>query len=401
MAGDFWTPDEERDCQALSWRQFHEKYPDRTKAAYRFKRKSLTEVGEVVTPLEEQVRILQKELDAHDRRARRREAERDFMAKAIRDAAGLARTVKAPKRTRPARRNSEEVAVLEFSDLQMGQCSHAPRLANLGFYDRDAFVERLDRLRDAIEEIVGIQRKGGITINKLIINGLGDYVEGETIFPGQGLQVDANLVEQVFVLGEHVIQRFFLPMCELFPEVEMFGVPGNHGRSSKFGSDESNWDFVCMAWWHGRMRQQKNWSLFISRPPFLAYQVFDAIHLLAHGHEIRAYNQIPFYGLSRGHGNYMKLIGQFIHYMHVGHHHNLAEVDLMFGKDIMNGSFSGASEFSVGKLSRGNQPKQLFFGLNDKGQTWEYDIRLAEFERLEPDERGLLTPVWEFGEVTA
>ena len=145
------------------------------------------------------------------------------------------------------------------------------------------------------------------------------------------------------------------------------------------------------------MRDQTNFAMHISTSRFLAYQQFNAVHLLSHGSEVKSYQRIPFYGLERAHGRYMALLGKFINYLHVGHHHNLADIDLMFGKTIINGSFKGTTEYSVNKLQKGNQPKQLFFGLNEKKQTWKHDIELADIPVPQPDERGILTPTWDLG----
>jgi hypothetical protein len=400
MAGD-WTPAERKALEASdSYEEFVELCPTttRSKDAWRFKRKR-TEVNRMIGDegWSEQKRAMMRELNVAHRRISKLQAYRDFMAESILAAAGMAQAVTIPPRVKGARRHREEVAVLEFSDVHMGALVEPEHTAHLGVYSADEFRRRLDVLTEAIAEIVDIQRKGGVKVDKLLINGLGDFVEGEAIFPGQGYRTDADLTQQVFVLGEEVVQRFFMPMCEVFPQVELFTVDGNHGRGSKFGSSTTSWDFVAAMWWHARMRGQANFNMHISTSRFLAYQQFQAVHLLSHGSEVKAYQRIPFYGLERAHGRYMALLGRFIDYLHVGHHHNLADVDLMFGKDIINGSFKGTTEYSVDKLQKGNQPKQLFFGLNEKHQTWKYDIVLADMPVPQPDERGILTPTWDLG----
>ncbi len=402
MSGRTWDADELEALKTIgTFDEWCARFPGTTRSydSWRSKRTAMRREGEFeveYSPWEDQRRALLKKIGTLEAKARKNQSERDFVSKCVMDAAGVAQAVSTPKKVSVSKsRSKEEVAMLELSDLQMGTAREPTRTAGLGYFDKEEFLVRLDKLAEAIVEIVGIQRKGGITINQLIINGLGDYVEGETVYPGQGFNVDADLIEQVFVLGEAVVQRLFLPLCEVFPSVEMFAVEGNHGTAGRFGSERTNWDLICMMWWAARMQQQKNFKMYVSASPFCLYQQFEDLHLISHGSEVKSYNRIPFYGLERAHGRYMALTGQFIHFFHVGHHHNLADIDLMFGKDIINGSFTGGTEYSIGKMQKSNHPKQMFFGLNKNHQTWKYDIFLADIPRLEPDERGIFTPLME------
>jgi len=402
VGGSKWT---DRELEAVKKSGTHDEFmaivPEsvRSHNSWKAKRSDLRASHELeveFSPWDAQRKALLKKINTLEARERNQESERDFISNCIVDAAGVAQATSIPKKVKvKGQRDKEEVAMLEFSDLQMGTAREPTRTAGLGYYDKDEFIVRLDKLAQSVIEIVEIQRKGGIKCDHLVINGLGDYVEGETVYPGQGFNVDADLIEQVFVLGEAVVQRLFLPLCEVFPTVEMFAVEGNHGNAGRFGSERTNWDLVCEMWWAARMQAQKNFKMYVSASPFCLYQQFEDLHLISHGSEVKSYNRIPFYGLERAHGRYMALTGQFIHFFHVGHHHNLADIDLMFGKDIINGSFTGGTEYSIGKMQKSNHPKQMFFGLNKNHQTWKYDIFLADIPRLQPDERGIFTPVME------
>ena len=92
----------------------------------------------------------------------------------------------------------------------------------------------------------------------------------------------------------------------------------------------------------------------------------------------------------------MTLTGLPIHYLHHGHHHQPHLGDIHIGQIIGNGSFEGGSDYSVGDLITANIPKQFFCGINKKGITWEYQIRLADYPELKADEKTrIYTPIME------
>jgi hypothetical protein len=308
-------------------------------------------------------------------------------------------TVKPPKFEHKAR-HKEEIAMLELSDWHAGQKVLSKDVANLNEYNWDEFKRKIDILMQGIYECIEIQRSA-IPINKLVINVLGDLITGENLFVGQQRQIDRNLVDQVFEGAEIFASKLFLPLAKLFPTVEIRSVRGNHGRPGKPGEfhERTNWDYVLYRYLATRMRDVTNVKHYISESHAMLYELIEAPrfkHLLIHGNEVRSYMSIPYYGLERTTMKYIQLFGINVNYIHLGHFHSKAIIDIPHGEKIINGSAVGGDDFSINRLQTSSQPKQLLFGFNNKwGKTWLYEIKLGEVKRLQPSEKGIYTPIYE------
>jgi len=288
----------------------------------------------------------------------------------------------------------EENAVLLFSDLQLGSLVDKTETSGLAKYDKNEFRKRIDKLTSSIYEVVKIQRNGGIPLNKLKIHVLGDIVQGEAVFPGQAFKLDTLMLGQIFGLGDEVIDRLIVPMAKLFTEIEIFCVPGNHGMQGKRGQHPraSNWDYIVYHLWQRRLANTEHIKFYISASPFLIYEMFPGqLHALIHGQQARGWLGYPYYGVDRMHKSLISLTGMYLQYLYHGHHHQPSMQDTHIGKKIGNGSLEGGSDYSVNDLLTANTPQQFFFGINEKGMTWEYWLRLAEYPKLMPDENGILT----------
>lgn len=293
------------------------------------------------------------------------------------------------------KRYREQIAVLEFSDLQIGSLVESEQTGGLCTYNKNELRKRLDRLTKSVYEITQIERNGGIPLKKLKIHCLGDIVQGEDVFPGQGFKLDTLLMEQVFTLSDEVIRRVFIPLAELFEQVEIFCIPGNHGKQGRRGqsSRQTNWDYIVYWLWRERMAETKHVKFFISASPFLIYEMYPQgqKHALIHGQQARGWLGFPYYGIDRLHKRLISLTGLYIDYLHHGHHHQPSLQDTHIGRKIGNGSIEGGSDYSVNDLITANTPQQFFFGINERGMTWEYWIRLAEYPKLKPNEYGIYT----------
>lgn len=293
-----------------------------------------------------------------------------------------------------------EVAMLNFSDVQIGSLVKSDEVGGLANYNKDVFRERISKLADKIYKVINIQRSGGINVENLRINVLGDIVQGESVFPGQGFKLDALMLEQVFVLADEIIQRLFIPLSRLFKNVDIFCIPGNHGKQGRRGdsSRNTNWDYIVYWLWKMRMAEFKNTEFFISNGPFMIYELFpNQVHALIHGNQAQGWMGFPYYGIDRLYRRITSLTGIFIQYLHHGHHHQPSIQDTHIGKKIGNGSIEGGSDYSINDLLTANVAQQFFCGLNEEGITWEYWLRLAKTPRLKPDGKGLYTKLMKFG----
>lgn len=122
-----------------------------------------------------------------------------------------------------------ETAMLNLSDLHIGECIIKKDAANMEEYNFNVFLRRLDCLVQGVIECIEIERSK-IPINILDINGLGDFVTGEDIYLGQARSIDMPLVKQTFTGAEVLATRFFLPLLKVFNKIRFRAVWGNHAR---------------------------------------------------------------------------------------------------------------------------------------------------------------------------
>lgn len=305
-----------------------------------------------------------------------------------------------PKIPKIKAKYNQEYAVLEFSDVQLGSIVEKRETGGLCVYNKQEFVKRIEKLTKSVFEIIEIQRNGGIPIKKLKLHVLGDIVQGEDVFPGQGFKIDTLLLEQVFVLGDKIVELLLYPLSTLFEDIEIFCIPGNHGKQGRQhqASRTSNWDYIVYWLWKQRMANLSHVKFHISAAPFLVYEMFpnNQLHALVHGNQARGWLGYPYYGIDRLYRKLSSLTGLFIAYLHHGHHHQPSLQDTHIGKKIGNGSIEGGSDYSVNELITANTPQQFLFGINPKGMTWEYWIRLAEYPKLTADNRGIYTTTLDF-----
>lgn len=295
-----------------------------------------------------------------------------------------------------------QTGMLNISDVHGGELVRPEDVAGLGGYNFETCKAGMDTLRESILSISDDVHAAKIPFPKLVINLLGDIVTSEDIYMGQGRDIDRILVDQIVQLADELSRRILYPFCQYFPDVLANAVWGNHGRIGRRGTHHkrTNADYLLYHFIRQTMQHVENFTMRISLSSFMGYVLKEdptRSHLIAHGDKIRRYMSIPYYGLDRWDARMVSLTQVPWAFTHLGHHHRKASIDAPHGERIMNGSWIGASEFSVDVLQEGNQPKQYFMGLSPEwGKTFSYDIYLEKGRRkLEVDGRGLFTPIWE------
>lgn len=291
----------------------------------------------------------------------------------------------------PRRENSTEN--LEFhlmrSDAQVGQYTDARWVQGVSRYDSQIYECRVNKLAEKVS-LFREQDHRSLGLNKLVVYHLGDQVEGEGIFKGQPFAIDLPGVEQLFH-SLRVEAGFILFLASIFPAVELFCVPGNHGRPGRKGDNhpKTNFDYVFYRLLQMTLERQENVKVYVSESPSMLVRQGEFNCLLNHGDNATSWNGIPYYGLDRVAKRVHELYGMVINYNFCGHHHtpcNLAD------RVIMNGCLPGGSDFSVNRLTVATRPSQkIFYFHPDHGINRESNLYLAELVRMEADENGIFT----------
>jgi hypothetical protein len=292
-----------------------------------------------------------------------------------------------------------EVAMLDLSDWHLGAYVRPEDTAGLESHSWNVLTDRVEELTSKVVKITLMERMAR-PINKLYINFLGDIVDGEDIFAGHGMEVDFPLVDQVFEAIPHIEQMIhtLLSPPALYEEITINGVWGNHGRTGRKGTHHprDNWDYLLYRILAERFANVPQVKFRISDSSFMLYRVPEApefVHLIAHGDHIKSSLSIPYYGIDRATARWISLSGVFIHYVHLGHCHRSANIDLPHGEQIINGALVGPTPFAVNQLNQASTPKQWFYGLHPRqGVTWRYPLMPSRLQQMEADENHVFTP---------
>lgn len=272
----------------------------------------------------------------------------------------------------------EEFVAL-WSDFQIGQKVEPAETVGLEKYNFDIFCDRVDELYKGIYKVWDIH-KSVRRIPRLNICMLGDMVEGENIFKGQGFFIDKPLVDQLFD-GAIKVATTIRSLAPLFPRIDIFCVIGNHGRAGRPNEFHhlTNWDYVFYNIIAGLLKAQTNVHLYISTSPVMGVQILNTSLLLMHGDEVPVWLGFPMYGIDRAVKSYTIALHKVFDIVCCGHFHTKADMDVSAMEIITNGALPGGSYYSMKRLKTRSIPKQVLFGIHPEiGKSFQYDLKLAK-----------------------
>ena len=284
--------------------------------------------------------------------------------------------VPAPKPDK--RKGKREVAVVQLSDWQLGKKSVD--------YDIDTAAKRLNLLAEKVQRVVEIQRKDHpVDTVKILLTG--DLVESDgNIFPGQAYEVEAGgLYVQIF-RGAEMLAQFVRSMAALFPEVQVYGAIGNHGRLGRYSdhSPESNSDAILYNIARSLVQSEKrvSWKESLTVGGRHWYDTLDLpggkIGMIVHGDQFRGGLGMPWYGVAKKASGWRLSVAPF-DYLWFGHWHQPARLVLADGKITTwcSPSLESSNRFAQEVVGASGEPGQwLMFFDGDGEVSAEYLIRL-------------------------
>lgn len=236
----------------------------------------------------------------------------------------------------------------------------------------------MQRVGDRVEDIVRIE-KHGRKFDKLVLAVIGDINDGTEIYRTQSHhQAISNVEQQADEVARHVLGPFIRRMAKLFPRVEVHCVPGNHGRAGWTANEAASWDVVAYRYTSAEVRNLKNVTFEIE-PIVENIKVVDVRghgYLLYHGHGIKSFGNIPFYGMMKRllMWTSTKTIPRFdvalMGHFHSGGKWTINSFDLM-----MNGTMVTDDEWALQELGWESANRWWFFGIsNSRPITFSYEI---------------------------
>lgn len=276
------------------------------------------------------------------------------------------------------------------SDDQIGEVVDSDWTQGVGSYDFDLFRERQERW---CERLVTFreQDKNSLGLNKLVIYMLGDHVDGELIYKGQAYNIEFGVIDQL-VQGVREYTDAILTLAGAFPKIEIFCVPGNHGRHGKKGEGHprSNFDYLFAKMLQEALRRQSNVTVYVSESPTMIVQNGNYTFALNHFTDVKSWNGIPYYGLDRMARRLTDLYGMIINYKLGGHFHISASLN--DDEILINGTIVGGSDLSINGMKIASRPSQkIFYFDQERGINRMTNIHLADKIALTADERGIYT----------
>jgi hypothetical protein len=275
------------------------------------------------------------------------------------------------------------------SDAHVGEITDEKHVQMLARYSTDIYKTRLNTWLEKVLKFRE-QDKNSLGLNTLSIYHLGDQVGGENIYKGQQFYLDLPLVDQLFTSVECETSAI-LALAEYFPKIEVFCVPGNHGRPGLVGTNHprTNFDYIFYRSMKTALSGQKNVSVYVSESPYMLIQEGNYKVLMNHGDNVRSWQGIPFYGLERHYSRLHSLYGTIVDVELVAHHHQPLNI---CDRILMNGAFPGGSDMSINRMSITNIPSQkIFYFHPEHGINRESNLYLDNGVSLDYDDNNIYT----------
>jgi hypothetical protein len=395
---DEWSAAEDHDLLTLTPGEFLARHPNRTRHARRHRLDYLARLDSLEGPTTAENVAATKQkliLDAERRELKAmREDEARFQLFMDTVRAEMARmpAYDAPVLEHVVSRHGEEAAVLVISDVHVGKWVMSEEVGDSFGYSVPEFKRRLGKLREALAEIIAIHRRS-IPIKRLYVLMLGDLVDGSDMRPGQKLRVDQTVGAQTLTFSREFVP-FLAGLGQMFDEVRVIVVGGNHGRVGKPGENMpwDNFDVMAGHFLETALQFAPNIKVHVSHRPYEIARINGLEIYMAHGESVRGGSglaSVPTYGIAkaaaRDVGLHQRLFDAYI----IGHFHTAQDLDINGIPVLINGCWDGGDSYSVNQLHVASVPAQWLFGIGKRGVTWRYRLHVSE-SRREP------SPIFDF-----
>lgn len=288
-----------------------------------------------------------------------------------------------PPRPTPAVEGATvETIVQKISDWHAYEIVSAARTRGFNAYDAATMGRRVRQVVEAHRSIKArMERGGGWVFRKLVLGLNGDFLSG-TIHEVERHSDAPNVVMAAYGTGL-VLAQAIRDLAQDYAEVECFCSSGNHGRLPDARRVQQkdptrSWDTLIYLFAREHLRQWGHVKWFIPDSYSVAFEVEGWRFLQTHGHDVKSWNSIPFYGINRMMANLNALEasrGTPIHYALLGHFHTSSSMEAAAAEYFVNGSLIGGTEFSVQGLGRADAPKQWMLGVHaEHGVTHRWPL---------------------------
>ena len=266
-----------------------------------------------------------------------------------------------------------ESAVLVLSDLHAGKRTES--------FNLDVLNKRLSAIFQNTSKLLNIIGKA-YNIEELRVFFLGDFVDGDSIYPSQQSHLDerANYpLEQAGVLADMLVPGLIDVQSQLDVPVIVDAVRGNHGRAGRFTHESNNWDVAVYDYIQRELRHNGDFEVYVSDKFAHITEIQGHGALLYHGAGIRSYAQLPLYGITQRILKWKQGMDNGFSIATFGHFHSFLDYHY-FGTDIfLTGTAVSDDDFSLEYIGCDGVNKAWLFGVHpEHGVTWRFPVLMEE-----------------------
>lgn len=259
---------------------------------------SIHSPSEEVRYLRDQLAKVESKLEA----AKRASGEQKVLSLALEEAIKVAEPIELEyKPQKRSKLGAPVTHVMHLTDLHYGEVIEAREIEHFNAFSPEIAVERLQNLGAKVIEKTRAEREG-YNIPNLHILGTADYISGDihrelqvtNAFPcpEQAVGCGYALGALVMMLAPH-FQNVIVDMITL----------DNHGRmTAKPQAAEggrNNWGYVTAEILKQHVREQKNVKVNVHPHASALVDIGPERYLLFHGHQIKGWAGLPYYGFDR------------------------------------------------------------------------------------------------------
>lgn len=270
--------------------------------------------------------------------------------------------------------------VLQWSDLHAGEQVFLDQMGGVNEYDWGIMLRRHDQIIRAIESF---KRNRPYPIPELVIAMGGDMVTGD-IHDELKITNEKVIMETALDLGMDGA-RFIERLVPLFERIRVYGVTGNHGRTTRKPTAKNRFDNYDWMVYHLLKLQLANYpsvEVTIPKSAYAWFEVQGQTCFMLHGDGIPTNMPgIPWGGVQRRtrelERQFEAITGGIDHFL-VHHFHQPNVVDNK--RIIVNGSVKGPDEYSIQKYGAGSPASQNLLVFHPRrGMTEWIPLELQEY----------------------
>lgn len=277
---------------------------------------------------------------------------------------------------------SNETMLLFLSDWHAYEIVKGARVQGLNEYNAEVFARRAKRIIDTSLSIKQRMEDGnGWRVKNCVVAANGDFVSG-TIHDVEKHTDAPHIIAAVYGCA-YTMALGLRDLAGNFEKVEVFCTSGNHGRlpdQKKMSQKDPtrNWDSMIYILAQSMLRDVVNVKFYIPDSYVLSFSIGESRFVQYHGHDIKSWNAIPFYGIGRWTRGMQALRAQRhepTDYFLISHFHSDSSMPSSGSQTKINGSLIGGTEFAVTALGVCDRPTQKLMFVSDPfGVNSEWSI---------------------------